>query len=40
MNAHTMTWLSTLRDEAQHPDTSMARCIEIFKTIAKHGLSR
>lgn len=40
MNAHTITWLASLRDEAQRPETSMARCIEIFKVIARHGLSR
>ena len=36
-NEHFMSYLASLRDEAQRPETSMTRIIEIFKTIAVYS---
>ncbi|HHL2824731.1 TPA: hypothetical protein ACQ431_002960 [Citrobacter murliniae] len=36
-NEQVMQWLKSLRDEAMKPETTMARCIEIFSTIGKYA---
>lgn len=35
-NEHFMAWLNSLRNEALKPETTMARTIEIFKTIGQY----
>ncbi|MGB3255897.1 hypothetical protein [Buttiauxella gaviniae] len=36
-NEHFMSWLSSLRNEAVKPETTMTRTIEIFGIIGKYS---
>lgn len=36
-NEHFISWLDSLRQEAQLPETSMSRIVEIFTVIGKYA---
>ncbi|MDU9141264.1 hypothetical protein RW675_11960 [Klebsiella aerogenes] len=36
-NEHFMAWLKSMRDEANRPETTMTRIVEIFSCISKYA---